>query len=73
MDNSGDGTLAPGSGADCTAIPNVDEVACRSGSCQIRSCRRGFAIGQNGTVCETRRGSGAKAVADGFRGFSVQA
>lgn len=44
-------------GQDCTAIPNVNEVACHHGSCEIRSCQRGFQLANNGTTCEVKGNS----------------
>ncbi|KAK8865926.1 hypothetical protein IAR55_001075 [Kwoniella newhampshirensis] len=45
---------AVGQGHDCTALPDVDQVACLSGSCKIQSCIRGYALARNGTICEKK-------------------
>lgn len=38
-------------GQDCTAIPNVDEVMCNRGQCQIKSCEAGYRTANNATIC----------------------
>jgi len=65
-------TSHPVSGIDRAAIPNIDEVACHRGTCQVRSRQRGFEAGQNGRNCETRLGSARKASTYGTSGFSAQ-
>lgn len=59
---------APKMGQDCTAIPNINEVACHRGACEIKSCQRGYQLAQNGTACEGKArlasGSGSANIYD---------
>ena len=38
-------------GKDCTAIPNVADVACESGQCVIRHCLDGLVPSADGNSC----------------------
>ncbi|KAJ7488305.1 hypothetical protein FB451DRAFT_1391250 [Mycena latifolia] len=38
-------------GADCTVIPNVADVACVSGGCAIRKCLPGYKLSSSGDAC----------------------
>ncbi|KZT62158.1 hypothetical protein CALCODRAFT_426646, partial [Calocera cornea HHB12733] len=39
------------SGQDCTEIPEVEDVACRAGTCEVYSCRYGFEPSEDRTSC----------------------
>ncbi|KAJ3487120.1 hypothetical protein NLI96_g3750 [Meripilus lineatus] len=45
--------LAPGSprGIDCTAIPGVVDVSCRTGNCVVHRCQPGFTVSMDQTFC----------------------
>ncbi|OBZ71303.1 Protein priA [Grifola frondosa] len=38
-------------GRDCSAIPNVDVVQCRSGKCLIDKCDAGYSVSEDGERC----------------------
>ncbi|KZT24401.1 hypothetical protein NEOLEDRAFT_1067431 [Neolentinus lepideus HHB14362 ss-1] len=38
-------------GRDCTAIPNVDDVTCSHGTCNILKCSKGYSLSANGSSC----------------------
>jgi hypothetical protein len=59
-------------GEDCTAIPNVNEVTCRQGACEIQSCRRGFKLNTNGTSCEEQIHFGGKGSPYQHAKFNIQ-
>ncbi|KAH9845996.1 hypothetical protein C2E23DRAFT_872605 [Lenzites betulinus] len=45
------GERAPDGGRDCSAIPNVDSVRCRSGACVIGRCAQGYSLSPDGSRC----------------------
>ncbi|TFK25236.1 hypothetical protein FA15DRAFT_687150 [Coprinopsis marcescibilis] len=45
------GSRSPESGRDCSAIPNVSQVRCNVGRCEISSCRRGYVLSPAGDAC----------------------
>ncbi|WWD17886.1 hypothetical protein CI109_102330 [Kwoniella shandongensis] len=60
-------------GQDCTALPNVNQVGCIAGTCQIQSCVRGFALASNGTICERKIGFGKRSrVASATREYQAK-
>jgi len=38
-------------GVDCTAIRGAEDVSCRQGRCEVRSCATGYEISQDGHAC----------------------
>jgi hypothetical protein len=44
------GCTSEGAGVDCTSIPNVSDVSCEGGQCQVYSCDKGYKV-ENGTTC----------------------
>ncbi|EMD39476.1 hypothetical protein CERSUDRAFT_45486, partial [Gelatoporia subvermispora B] len=38
-------------GVDCTALPGVADVSCRTGSCLVHRCLPGYQISHDGTFC----------------------
>jgi hypothetical protein len=46
-----------GTGMDCTAIPNTNNVSCDHGKCVVHSCQRGFTVNAERTACEAGRGA----------------
>ncbi|KAF9788434.1 hypothetical protein BJ322DRAFT_632612 [Thelephora terrestris] len=49
-------TVAPGpgksaSGTNCKSIPNIKDVRCNSGTCEVISCKSGFKVSPTGDSC----------------------
>ena len=38
-------------GQDCSALPGVADVSCRSGECVIQRCMSGYALSRDGARC----------------------
>ncbi|KAF9034081.1 GCC2 and GCC3 family protein [Panaeolus papilionaceus] len=48
---SRDGAPSDDGGRDCSAIPFVESVSCRSGECVIELCQLGFVVSEDGKTC----------------------
>ncbi|KDQ51341.1 hypothetical protein JAAARDRAFT_62557 [Jaapia argillacea MUCL 33604] len=51
VDDPRNGATSEDGGRDCTAIRNVDDVACVEGKCEILQCRPGFVKSKKGDKC----------------------
>ncbi|TFK48059.1 hypothetical protein OE88DRAFT_1810755 [Heliocybe sulcata] len=51
VDDPSGGKPSPDGGRDCSAIPNVDDVACRNGTCKIMKCSKGYVLSADGANC----------------------
>ncbi|KAI0371973.1 hypothetical protein BV20DRAFT_928570, partial [Pilatotrama ljubarskyi] len=40
-----------GRGVDCSAVSHVEDVACVSGTCAVRSCQVGWTVNREGIGC----------------------
>ncbi|KAI0671092.1 hypothetical protein C8Q78DRAFT_1079033 [Trametes maxima] len=45
------GCASTGAGKDCSAIPHVDSVTCRKGSCVVGQCAPGYVVSPSGSSC----------------------
>ncbi len=49
-------TTGQGLGVDCTTLPGVADVSCRSGVCAVHKCRPGYKVSRSGQHCEEVNG-----------------